>query len=64
MVSKETLKNLIELVPDKDIDILHQVIIKFIPSEVLEHDEIEAIEAEKTDRENNGTISHDDINWN
>ena len=64
MVSKETLKNLVELVPDKDIDILHQVIIKFIPSEVPEHDEIEAIEAEKADREINGTISHDDINWN
>lgn len=63
-MSKETLKNLIELVPDKDIDILHQVIIRFIPSEVPEHDEIEAIEAGKTDIEINGTISHDDINWN
>lgn len=30
-MSRETLKNLIELVPENEIDILYHVIVKFIP---------------------------------
>lgn len=37
---KETLKNLIELVPENDIDVLYRVIVKFIPEEKPEPDEI------------------------
>jgi hypothetical protein len=47
-MSKETLKNLIELVPENDIDILYQIIIKFIPEVEPEPDEIAAIMEEKT----------------
>ena len=62
-MSKETLKNLIELVPDSDIDILYRVIMKFIPEVEPEQDEIQAINDGRTDRKKNGTISHNDINW-
>lgn len=62
-MSKETLKNLIELVPDEDIDLLHQVIIKFIPSDELEYDEMEAITLGKKDIALNGTVPFDEINW-
>lgn len=62
-MSKETLKNLIELVPDEDIETLHKVIIKFIPEVKPEPDEIEALFEGRRDREKNGAISHDDINW-
>ncbi len=34
-MSKEMLKNLIELVPENDIDVLYRVIVKFIPEENL-----------------------------
>lgn len=62
-MSKETLKNLIELVPENDIDVLYKVIIKFIPETVPEPDEIKAIKEGREDRAENGTISHEDINW-
>ncbi len=60
---KETLKTLIELVPDKDIDTLYKVIIKFIPETPAEDGELEALEDGRKDREENGTVSHNDINW-
>lgn len=62
-MSKEMLKNLIELVPEEDVEVLYRVIIKFIPETVPEPDEIEAILEGRMDREKNGTVSHDAINW-
>lgn len=62
-MSKETLKNLIELVPEEDVEVLYKVIIKFIPETVPEEDEIEAIREGRADREKNGTVPHDAINW-
>ncbi len=62
-MSKEMLKNLIELVPEEDIDVLYRVIIKFIPEVEPEPDEIEAILEGRKDREEHGTIPHEAINW-
>lgn len=62
-MSKETLKNLIELVPENDIDVLYRVIIKFIPEVKPEPDEIEALLEGRKDRTENGTIPHEAINW-
>lgn len=62
-MSRETLKNLIELVPDNEIDILYHVIVKFIPEVDPEPDEIAALIEGRRDREKNGTVSHDDIQW-
>lgn len=62
-MSKEMLKNLIELVPEEDVELLYRVIIKFIPEAVPEPDEIEAILEGREDRAKNGTIPHDAINW-
>lgn len=62
-MSKEMLKNLIELVPEEDVEVLYKVIIKFIPEAVPEPDEIESILEGRKDREKNGTVPHDAINW-
>ena len=62
-MSKEMLKNLIELVPEEDVEVLYKVIIKFIPETVPEPDEIEAIWEGREDRAKNGTVPHDAINW-
>ena len=62
-MSKETLKNLIDLIPDSDIETLYHVIIKFIPEVEPEQDELQAIIEGRTDRLENGTISHDAIDW-
>ena len=60
-MSRETLKNLIELVPESDIDVLYKVIIKFIPEVEPEPDELAALLEGRQDRKENGTISHNDI---
>lgn len=62
-MSKDMLKNLIELVPEKDIDVLYRVIVKFIPEVEPEPDEIEAILEGRKDRKENGTIPHEAIDW-
>lgn len=62
-MSKEMLKNLIELVPEKDIDTLYRVIVKFVPEVIPEPEELEAIRAGREDRAVNGTIPHEAINW-
>ena len=60
-MSRETLKTLIELVPQEDIEKIYNVIIKYIPEVLPELDEIEAIAEAKADKSK--TIPHDEINW-
>ena len=62
-MSKEMLKELIELVPEEDIETLYRVVIKFIPEDTPLPDEVEAIERANKSIEENGTISHEDIKW-
>lgn len=62
-MSKEMLKNLIELVPEKDIETLYKVIIKFVPEVIPEPEELEAIKAGRENRAMNGTIPHEAIDW-
>lgn len=57
------LKNLIELVPEKDIDNLYRVIIKFVTEVIPKPDELETLRAGREDRAVNETIPHDVINW-
>lgn len=60
-MSKELVKGLIDLVPDKDIETIYQFIIKFIPEVEPMEDEIAAIEEAQEDT--SPTISHNDIDW-
>lgn len=62
-MSKEMLKGLIELVPDEDVETLYKVVVKFIPEVEPEPDEIAAIMEGRKDREENGTVPHEAINW-
>ena len=56
-MSRETIKNLIDMIDEKDID----TILKFIPEVSPDPDEIEAIAEAKADR--SATILHEDIHW-
>lgn len=56
-MSKEALKNIIDLVPDEDIETLYRVVVKFIP----EADELAALEEAKAD--NSELTPHDAIKW-
>ena len=62
-MSKEMLKGLIELVPEEDIETIYRVIIKFVPEDKPLPDEVDAIKRANKSIEENGTISHDAINW-
>lgn len=62
-MSKEMLKGLIELVPEEDIETIYKVVVKFIPEDEPLPDEIKAIERANKSIAENGTVSHDAINW-
>ena len=62
-MNRDMLKGLIELIPDEDINIIYQVIIKFIPEDEHLPDEIESIKKAKEDVSKYGTTPHNQINW-
>jgi len=63
MMSRETLKGLIELIPEEDIDTIYNVVVRFIPEDVALPDEVAAIERANKSIAENGTIPHDAIDW-
>lgn len=62
-MSKEMLHGLIEMISEKDIDVIYRVLVKFVPESEPEPDELLAIMDGRKDRAQNGTISHNAINW-
>lgn len=62
-MSKEMLKGLIDLLDEKDTDTIFKVLIRFIPEDDPLPDEVEAIARANKSITENGTVSHEDINW-
>ena len=62
-MSKDTLKGLIDMIDEKDVETIFQVLIRFVPEDVPTPDEIEAIERANKRIEEEGTIPHDAIDW-
>lgn len=62
-MSKEAVINLVNLIPDEDIETIYKVLVKFIPENKPLPDEIEAIERGKHEYENGEYVSMDEINW-
>ena len=60
-MSREMLKCLIEYIPQQDIDTVYKVIVKFIPEDIPESDEVEAIRQAMNDKCPNYTF--DAVNW-
>ncbi len=60
-MSREAIKNLVDMIPEKDIDTIYKVLIRFVPEDEPLPDELEAIREAKADT--SPTISHDAINW-
>ena len=60
-MSKELLKSLIDYIPQQDVDTLYRVIVKFIPEDIAEADEVEAIARAMAD--SSPTIPHSAIDW-
>ncbi len=62
-MKKEILKNLIDLVDEQDTETLFRVLIRFVPEDSPLPDEIVAIARANASIKKNGTISHEDIEW-
>lgn len=60
-MSRETIKYLVDMIPENDIETIYRVLVRFVPETEPLPDEIEAILEAKTDT--SPTISHDEINW-
>lgn len=57
-MSRDKIKNIIDFIPEKDIETIYNVLIHFIPEDDPLPDEIE--EAKK---DTSPTVSFDSINW-
>lgn len=62
-MSKETLHGLIDMLSDADAETIYNVLIRFIPEDKPENDELKAIAFANEDIRKNGTIPHSAINW-
>ena len=60
-MSREMLKSLIEYIPQQDIDTVYKVIVKFIPEDIPEWDEVEAIQQAMNDK--SPKYAFDAVNW-
>ena len=62
-MSKEMLKNLIDIIAEDNIDTIFKVLIRFVPKDGPIPDKIKVIEATNKSIRGNGTIPHQAINW-
>ena len=60
-MSRETIKYLIDLIPEKDIETIYKVLVRFVPEDEPTEDELQAIAEAKADKST--TIPHEAINW-
>lgn len=60
-MSRETIKYLVDLIPEKDIETIYKVLIRFVPEDEPTEDELQAIAEAKDDK--SPTTPHEAINW-
>ncbi len=63
-MKKEILKSLIDMIDENDTETIFRVLIRFVPEDTPLPDEITAIARANKSIQENGTVSHEDINWN
>ncbi len=62
-MSREALKEMIDIIDEKDINIIFQLLIRFIPEDEPLPDEVKAITRANESIAEFGTVSMDDIDW-
>lgn len=60
-MSREALKNIIDFIPEKDIETIYNVLIRFVYEDEPTPEEIIAIKQAKEDT--SPTVPHNEINW-
>ena len=61
--TRQQLHSLIDVIDSSELNVLYQVLIKFIPVDEPLPDEIEAIKMGRKEIMRGETVSHSDINW-
>lgn len=62
-MSKDILHGLIDMIPESDAETIYNVLLKFIPSDKPENDELKAISFADSSIASEGTVPMDSINW-
>ncbi|MCM1105123.1 MAG: hypothetical protein NC409_13590 [Clostridium sp.] len=62
-MSREILKDLIDMISDNDIETIFRILIRFVPEDEPLPDEIRAIEEANRSIIKEGTVPHDAIEW-
>ena len=63
VATRQQLREIIDIVDSNELNVLYQVLIKFIPDAEPMPDEIEAIQLGREEIRRRDIISHDDIDW-
>jgi len=61
--TRQQLRDIIDIVDSKELGVLYQVLIKFIPEDAPMSDEIEAIRLGCEEIRCGETVEHDEIDW-
>lgn len=62
-MSKAELKDMIDLIDEQDTGIILNILLHYIPTDMPEIDEIDAIAQADASIEQYGTIPHSEIDW-
>lgn len=62
-MSKETLHGLVDMIDDKEVDLVYRLLLKFVPEVEPLPDELEALEKGKKEIASGEFVRHEDINW-
>ncbi len=60
-MSRNTLRNLIDLVDERELDTVYKILIRFVREEAILPDEAESLEAARQDRIRGDVLSHDEV---
>lgn len=63
-MSRELLHGLIDMIPESDSETIYNVLLKFVPTDVPENDELKAIALANASIAKEGTTSMGSIDWN
>jgi len=63
IASRQQLHDIIDVVDQKELNVLYQILIKFIPEDEPAPDEIDAIRKGREEIRRGETVSHEDIDW-
>lgn len=60
-MSREALHNLVDIVDEKQIDIIYHILLKFVPEDMPQEDEIRIIEEAKKEIDSGSIYSHEEV---